>query len=803
MPVRLLAYGGTLFVERRRFGSWPRYEDALLGDIRALEGGKSAFGVGRAADSDPFLIIREPQKRGDRIYAFTLLIDPGRETWERFQWNAARLALSLRSSDPFGHRVFTSPDHLTDDEITSCLSALAPPPAHTPGGSTNARALWTALALAQLDGVVLVRPSDFGFPEVPSLQTTASFLDELWPACRIGPGWLFGGRIDHSRFGVGLIVDPEVERITDVERLVHSGGCWLSLAASLESTPASESWRKLRATPATEWEWPSTLVTEHAERYLRLQQTHQPIESENLPSSGPFVSELNQAFWETISSGTGQLGPGASTIVLERFRARLSDDLIRRLDNLILLNLVSENNSRPWHADNPLRLPEDVLVRVTMKFISMKPPESRPALLAEALQNGGANWESLIDQACLQSLLFEAPSLTTWASCLRNTPLDALVNSLLLDQLFRRVREDRPGWANDYLSIKPDLGGNWIRKIINRERFDRLLDEVVRLLGTDLKESAENWLRSLAQSDKRREIRLEKKLALAKLVDDNWSEVGTLNLLLAGGREKVRSQATNETRAFLEEEALELAKPARIRNSIPNIIGLVQFLGGCPEELQRSLESLKPWSDDDEQIENWVQGWSLCGRPDITDRERSRITEAKRKRENEELLAWVSHGNLPRDLQSYSVDSLATFCIDLLYGRSPKDEEQIIVELNRHPNGRAALEKAILQEENLSRTLLPGPPQRGIVEQLLLGLSDKARLRVAKQLLLRPDFRKLSIDLLRRFLLGGRQLKESPALIKTIARFLDSEEGKPVRDEIEREFPVAKMELVLRKLTGA
>ena len=87
--MRLLAYGGTAYVERRRIGAWGEVPRGALEDTYGMPGEAVSYGCG-LLEGQPCLILRQRQTTDiGRTYAFSLLLDPGAEVWARFGWNAA------------------------------------------------------------------------------------------------------------------------------------------------------------------------------------------------------------------------------------------------------------------------------------------------------------------------------------------------------------------------------------------------------------------------------------------------------------------------------------------------------------------------------------------------------------------------------------------------------------------------------------------------------------------------------------------------------------------------------------------
>src|SRR5215217_2670278 len=120
MGPRLLAYGGMRFSERRRIGEWPPIPEGTLRDPYGLQTSCWSFGAGTAGGS-AFLILRRLQRFDSRVYAFTLLLDPGERVWKLFEWNGAAIIDALIQA---GGSLFTSPEDCTESALQQILDAL-------------------------------------------------------------------------------------------------------------------------------------------------------------------------------------------------------------------------------------------------------------------------------------------------------------------------------------------------------------------------------------------------------------------------------------------------------------------------------------------------------------------------------------------------------------------------------------------------------------------------------------------------------------------------------------------------------
>ncbi|HEY9285111.1 MAG TPA: hypothetical protein VIP46_16785, partial [Pyrinomonadaceae bacterium] len=231
--MRLLAHGGTSYTERRRVGAWPSIPRDALEDTYGLPGASRIYGLGVLEDCQPFLIYRLRQVTDSgRSYAFSLLLDPGGEVWERFGWNCADLLRALLA-DGIGAALVTQPESLSVEEVSAGLARLAPLAAtdandgaglrdeHGPAPESSTESVPVIRRASAQEGevagaaaasqgrldlldcwigaafsgeTVAAAPSAFGFASRPAHEELAQLLGRLPRPCfRAGSGWLVGG----------------------------------------------------------------------------------------------------------------------------------------------------------------------------------------------------------------------------------------------------------------------------------------------------------------------------------------------------------------------------------------------------------------------------------------------------------------------------------------------------------------------------------------------------------------------------------------------------------------------------------
>ncbi|MCA1592089.1 MAG: hypothetical protein LC754_05450 [Acidobacteria bacterium] len=259
--MRLLAYGGTSYNERQRIGAWGDIPRGALEDTYGLPEQTLIFGLGML-DEQPFLVVRQRQvTETGRAYAFSLLLDPGRDVWERFRWNAAGLACALfENPNSLGQQLLERPEAFTEEALTSSLEKLGPPaaPRAVAADSDDLLACWAG---APLLGVpVTASPRSLGFDARPSPREIFERTSTL-PACfQPGMGWLVGGsRENGEAFGSHLILDDSANDEREAQATLRecvAGGArvldaWKTISADGEFAAGLS---RLSGLPLWEWE---------------------------------------------------------------------------------------------------------------------------------------------------------------------------------------------------------------------------------------------------------------------------------------------------------------------------------------------------------------------------------------------------------------------------------------------------------------------------------------------------------------------------------------------------------------------
>ncbi len=254
--VRLLAYGGTHYAERSRVGAWPSIPTGTLQDLYGLVPGGVAYGCG-VLDAQAFLVIRQRQNTSNRGgYAYSLLLDPGRQVWERFGWNAARLTHTILSSPASASLLLEEPERCTAqtlDDLCRDLAAEVLPDGRVPG-TEDLEAVWVGALRHPVP--VALHPGQAGLESLPGPGVLAGVLSRLPPCFRLGAGWLVGaGRVHGAALGARMVFDSAVAEPDAALPMIRTGRATLDAWGALEQRPEyAAALRSLSEQPV--WQWP-------------------------------------------------------------------------------------------------------------------------------------------------------------------------------------------------------------------------------------------------------------------------------------------------------------------------------------------------------------------------------------------------------------------------------------------------------------------------------------------------------------------------------------------------------------------
>lgn len=644
--MRLLAYGGDRYAERRRIGSWPPIPPGALYDTYGLTSGTIAFGLG-LLEQQPFLIVRQGQKQDQRFYTYSLLLDPGVEVWERFGWNGAALALALFGGfNAPGQSLLSNPEDITEERLARLLQSLDLP-AMTRLANDAFLALWVGSIFSPT--TVVASPGSLGFGGVPSLDQIASLLGSLPECLRGGLGWLVGGGKEHAEaFGAKLVLDTWLTSggiPTELSRRGHEIiSVWNAIAGDSQFKYVVE---QRAAVPLWEWKTKWGFSLEEFFDRLALLSTLLDVSSladstlenldELLTPGGPLEREIRDAARRSALAGTGSLSRSRTLLLLrDAFAARVkpNEQTIKRLD---VPTVITEHIRRGIPPSrSPLALPGPIRLQIWRQLIGQ---EQEPTAIASLVRSAIGDLESANEPITpehiseLVQAAIEKTSATTglvwWLSLLReNRSLRSRLEDFLQQQAIERLRARSKDWPRDYLVFGQDEGGARLAELpLSLADVSQLINDLideVQHQGPFCQE-AQQWLISLARSPLRKQIPLRDRIRIAQLVDKGWEALRSLHALYSGQSE-VDVTASRLDEAERDLVLFELRQMMREpASSLPNLQGLVEFIGDLPEEVVEDLSRLQPAPASGAGVKHWLEGWHRLGRPDVAEREAVRL----------------------------------------------------------------------------------------------------------------------------------------------------------------------------------
>lgn len=540
--MRLLAYGGTSFTERRRIGDWPDLPDGIFQDRSRLRADAPSFGVGLLSGA-PFLIYRELQNVTSRGgYAYTLLLDPGRQVWQRAGWNGARLALAaLQGETALSEQLRQMPEALEGEKLDEAFGSLDLAPGEPSSGGALGDLMIGASLTEAVSEICRIALED-GWEEL-TLERVAVLLDAIPQCFRCARGWLIGGTAAAaSHLGAQLLIEggglqrsPETDSVIIRGRIVREA--WERVGG--EELPAEL--RALEILPVWEWREQTALEPRAViDRVIALAALADPALS---------IDERLARF------GTTDIKPGFLSAEIEAALCRLAragDGMLSRAQTEYLLRDIFVHG-RDLPVEIWPRLDQELMIE---KFVSRDLP------LVE--------FRDRFDRALLERLAEEARE---------------------------GVRRQRAGWMEDYLAFGNDPGGLWLEEVI----ADGLIgEEVVRQALAAAQgqgkgvEIANEWLRALVRSPLRQRISPRMKDELAQRHPKEWAGWRALKDAIAGTPIEEMPELDDWEREYLFFELCQMLEARRDSRSEATRIRLEGMLGALPEEIGRMFPRREP-----------------------------------------------------------------------------------------------------------------------------------------------------------------------------------------------------------------
>jgi hypothetical protein len=587
--MRFLACGGAGRAERARIGEWPEIGSGLLLDVRGLTAGVPAFGLG-LLQGRPFVIHRELLSDGGQPVAYSFLLEPSPEQFDRFRWNGAWLLASLLADAGARRLLIEEPERATEASLAAAIARCTPlalVPAHAPD------ALSGLLTRATLESLrIAVAPDAVGVDAQPGPLRFAAWLDGMPMALRTGRGWMVGGLPSQAEIlGCGLVIGEVSAEPVDP---------WPGLVARERLERLAESnavAAELLATPWHAWDTRGHGLI-HGLNFIELLLTRPAHAWELLGSvpvrEGPLAGEIRATALRLIDRSTETLGFEPTMLLLEEAEAgrrTLRSEQVARLDRGALLHYFPRHDMPPDPWPGWIELPAALKAELWTRLIASA-NQGWAELAMRALNDlapDAARSESALAvmSTAMQEARVAGGDPVEWAPF---ASLDAYPE--LRDVLGQWVRENvlrmRGNWQTAYLVLGNDAGGVGLaRANVATPIVARLVTAMRDALSTPHADGARAWLEALATSPLRDAVPLRIRLELAASPGGPWTRLELLRQVYEGADVEVMAAPVDE-RPFLERELEALAQRSPAAPS--NLAALAElFGGGMPERAQRAV----------------------------------------------------------------------------------------------------------------------------------------------------------------------------------------------------------------------
>ncbi len=630
--MRLLVYGGTGYYERQRIGSWETISREALEDTYGLPQDKNIYGVG-LPDNQPALIFRQRQQTETvRSYAYTLLLDPGRNIWERFGWNGAAFAQVLfEDAHETAERLLKNPEGLYLDTLEKVLHGLMPREdiftfsQKSFGGIDVRQALWIG---ATFDSSLLDIPlSAFEFKERPNFSEMAKFISSMPQSFRTGFGWIVGGSGQNGRcLGAKFALDGAVDETHSTEKLIVLGR---QIFEAVQTIANHEGFEEFNSKPLWEWTEKASVNSEQvAHRLILLAEILKDSSFSktslsnviNTLSETPFLErEIRRAAQGRAFSKGEKLTDKHTNFVLQNhlsFDLPLEGNLSLLDEKTVAKKFLEEDLDHTKLQHFPLTVRDLVWQSLLARTRSN---EDVPSLLFSAIDDFEGCADNLIPslvQIVRQRMRHTNFSLHYWRNYRRHRHWH-LVEVILAETALERAAQNTEGWEFEYLLFAKDDGGKRLFNIkINKEKLRATVQNFVSHLRTngDFALEARRWLSALADSEIRRGgvLSFTDKIGIAESVGDRWLYYSALWNAYYNRPETCEiSQAPSDRELWLlRNELNELVEKDPAQDFVPDLRRLKKLLGTVSEEAFEIFENLSPNFSGAEDASIWVSSFT-------------------------------------------------------------------------------------------------------------------------------------------------------------------------------------------------
>lgn len=632
--MRLLVYGGNLYDERRRIGTWPSsISVVLLQERYGLSERKPAFGVGYT-DASPYLIFRRILPHGDRAYPITVLLDPGEAVWRDYEWNGAHLlhALFVEENAPGARLLHEAEKFHSQQDIENLFQELGRrelPEAEVAADEEKIW-LWWFSSLSSPKSVIAVPDGEVvGLNSRPLIPSMARLMTRAVPSLRCGKGWLIGGNQGQVKpFGVHFVFDDGKD-VADAAGAAEQIRKALQLgkeqheAVELAKKYGDAALKDFFNLPLVEWEKQSDYTAQELFSELRLLKS---VSQSPVARSGEQAEEMFGELIEHLKLGKGPMYGVICEEALVLARAG-NAKLTQKKTEFVLFHAYDNKTSLEPELDERLNddeavaffvnkelypseagelIPKKYRLDVASGLLALADPAAIPALFArevEALrrQSDALPLKGLAAEAVERSAGSASGLEQLWSQALGDESLRTLLLPALRDPArlaaSRGIKElslgadaprraGQPAWLRDYILYGEDSGGRWLAgQNLSHEavgKFVRLVIEASEPVGgtPQYTKLTTDWLSALAQSELRPQVPVTQK---QKLVDRlfqlrvSWLPFNTL-LKLFDGDTQVKPQDARKAIAAREREQEHLL------NELRELVEFTTSVVGAPYE---------------------------------------------------------------------------------------------------------------------------------------------------------------------------------------------------------------------------
>jgi hypothetical protein len=596
------------------------------------------YGLGVLDDCLPFLVIRVRQVTEiGRSYAYSLLLDPGRDVWVRFDWNAADLLRAILEDKVRRESLLLRPESLTTENLDQQLHRLTPlqtSTSHGPSQSAELFEQWVGAAFS--NEPVILTPSALGFTERPKHQQLIEQLYQFPQPCfRVGGGWLVGASGEHAAaLGAHLVIDDQLDSeagssADNAERGRQATGAWLTISQHDEFKDAL---LRFEGVPFCEWE--EAKGASSAALFSRLKLLAELLKGDRLPDQlqaleqqfkdFPFLAvEIRHAAHSLVFRGKGSLSAIETAVALRNLHEqglKIPADRVSDLDPERLIQIVVDREVERRKASSALALPSptaptalplppQVEAEVFVRLLGKIPPDSDiPKLLIEASafmskhfnRSQRAVWLTKLKETAERRIKLTDGPLSLWDTFPKDHVLWQDLSEILKKVVWIRAKTPHPDWELEYLRFGKDPGGMQLSHIgIESSKASQLVDCYLKEVRnqTDLAPLAKEWLTQLAHSPLRLSVTIDRKVAIAEShiseswlpflrlweAYNDWPASGELDPVVGNKQSKI------EERIRLGQESLQMLRTNPPRTKAPDLQRLVTLLINPPMDFYKEL----------------------------------------------------------------------------------------------------------------------------------------------------------------------------------------------------------------------